>query len=302
MIPRSSLVLVVGLAALAAVHAGCAGGGAGAGATGPTDPIARAKEAVLSIEAHRAGARPFPFPVVSARVGDKPTKLLVDTSASAHALERSLGAASDAAIDVDGWGRLAARPALVDLPAHLREHGVGGVIAPQLLAESGEAVVVDLVNRRMRLRPTSTARSDVADIGASLFASGQGPLCPGADGAPALLVDAEVDGARAQLAVDTGASRTLFLEGSAAAARAAAHPVLGRSMGQATRTSAAVALHAGVPLRAGAWSTTMDVGVAPGERQATCSADGRLGMDALQYCAIAVMADAFVVACRTPGG
>jgi len=277
---------------------GGAGGGAG-------EAVAPAKAAVLAIEGRRPGAKPFPFAIVDGTIGGRPAKLVVDTGAATHAIDRAFGADGSARLSVAGWGDVPARAAeIVDLSPSMKAHGVGGVVAPQLLAEGGQAVVVDLVNKQMRLRPKATAWSELEDIGAVLTGPQGARVCPAESGGvpgALLAIDASVEGAPVKLAIDTGASRTTLIEGSAAGAKAAAHALLGRSMAPSVRADTATPLHGGVPLAASAWSTTVDLGTVPGERHAACGHEGRLGLDVLQYCAVAITADEMRVACRAPG-
>lgn len=275
-------------------------GGAGAG-----EAIAPAKAAVLAVEGRRPGAKPFPFAIVDGTIGGQPAKLLVDTGAAAHAIDRSVGVDGSARISVAGWGELPARAAeIAELSPSMRAHGITGIVAPQLLAEGGQAVVVDLVNKQMRLRPKATAWSEIEGLGAVLTGPQPARLCTAeSGGVPGVLlaIDATVEGAPVKLAIDTGASRTTLIEGSAASAKASAHAILGRSVAASARADVATPLHGGVPLAASAWSTTVDLGLVPGERHAACGHEGRLGLDVLQYCAVAVTADEMRVACRAPG-
>lgn len=309
---RPALVLVLSIAAL--VGAGACDGGpppnvAGvdgtAGASGGAAAPGTRKSAVIAIEPRRAGVRQFPLPIVDGRIGDKPVKLVISTGAATHVIDRSLGVDANAKISVEGWGDVPAHAAeIADLPPHVKNHGVGGILSPQLLVEQGQAVVVDLVNKQMRLRPKTMGWSEVGDIGAKLTPSGQAHSCATeAAGAPGqlLVVDAQIEGVAQKLSLDTGASRTILLEGSPAAAKAAAHDVLGRSVAPGVRGNVATPLHGGVPITAGSWSTTVDMGIAPGEKHPQCGHEGHIGVDVLAYCALAIASDDVLVACRKPG-
>jgi len=272
---------------------------------------AHRKTAPLVFEAKTAGKKPFPFALVAGKVGDQPTHFIVDTGASAHAIDASIAAAADVAspaktssITLDEWGPLGDRPlAIIELPARLKEHGIGGVIAPQQLADAGDAVVVDLLNRQMRLRPKSTAWTELNDFGVVLTPPEQRKFCAvdaGGMQGLVLAVDGTIEGEPARLAIDTGAGRTRVIEGSKAGAKAATHPVLGRSMAVGAATDVAASIHGGVPIAVGAWATTADVGVAPGERHPQCGYEGRIGMDVLSQCAVGMATDEFLLACRAP--
>lgn len=277
-----------------------AGAGPGAAARGVV-PIA--------FEARKAGARALSFPLVDGKVNGHPTRFILDTGAAVHTIDTTVGAAAQLAspakassLSIDGWGALPEHAIVVrELPASLRAHGIGGVIAPQLLVESpDQTVVVDLVNLQLRMLPRSTAATALADLGPSLSGAGR-KLCPAeSDGIAGLglAVDATVDGEPTRLAIDTGASRSLLVEGSKAAARALAHPVLGRTVSAGATADVATSIYGGVPFTVGAWTSTVDVGVSVPHRPPPCGVDGRLGMDVLQQCAVAISEGEMLVSCR----
>ena len=287
------------------------GGEPGSSGAGPAAGGARGV-VPLSFEAKKSGSKPFPFAFVDGKVGDQPTRFLIDTGAGVHAIDASVaaaakvGAPADAAvITIDGWGALPRHAVAVrELPPSIRAHGIGGVIAPQLLAEGGQAVVVDFINQKMRMSPKSTAWSAMDDVGTLLTPPAQRrPCASDADGIAGvgLAVDGAVDGEPMHLSIDSGASRTMLAEGSKGAAKATAHPVLGRSVAASASADVATSIYGGVPFTVGAWSSTVDVGVTAPNRQPQCGAEGRLGMDVLQQCALAMTAEEFLVACRAPG-
>lgn len=274
-------------------------------------PAAGQRSVALSFEAKKQGSKPFPFAFVEGKIGDQSTRFLIDTGASAHGIDATLAQAAHvaapvkaSAIAIEGWGALAEHGvAVVELPASIRAHGIGGILSPQLLAQPGQAVVLDLVKMQMRELAKSAAWSQVDDLGAALTPQAQ-RFCPAeAGGIPGLLVavDGTVDGEPTRFAIDTGASRSLLLEGSKGGAKAAGHPVLGRSVASSAMADVPASIHGGVPVALGAWATTLDFGVTPGERNAQCAYEGRIGMDVLQHCAIAMTTDDVRVACRIPG-
>jgi predicted aspartyl protease len=292
--------------------------GCGDSATSPRAPgsvaagvAARRRGPVaVSFEAKRPGGKALPFAFVEGRVAGQPTRFVLDTGATAHVIDASLALASNVAtsprgshLAIDGWGALPAATVLVrELSPTLRAHGIGGIVAPQLLVESEEAVVLDLVNRQLQKRPRSAAWSELSELGPALTAASAKPCRTEVDGAPrtALVVDAALDGVATRLALDTGASRTVVVEGASPAGPIAARPVLGRTVAAMASGDLATTLHGGVPLAAGAWSATADVGLAPRERPALCGEEGRLGLDVLQRCALAFTEGEFLVACRAP--
>ena len=123
--------------------------------------VTRRGTVAIAFEAKKPGAKPFPFPLVEGRVGDQPTRFIIDTGATVHAIDTTVAAAANitapgkaSLITLEGWGALPEHAVAVrELPATIRAHGIGGIIAPQLLSEAGQAVVLDLVNHQMRMRP-----------------------------------------------------------------------------------------------------------------------------------------------------
>lgn len=309
------LLLSATLVAVAGSSGACGESGTPPARTGGDTAATEAPRqgtAPLVFAAKTAGAKPFPFALVQGKIGDQPTWFLVDTGAAVHTVDRAVANAAKLAVEgavvraphlaIDGWGSVAERGAAVaELPAPLRAHGVGGIVAPQLLPERGQAVVVDLVNRQLRERPRSTAWSEIEALGVVLTPPGQ-RACPaaGAGGLAGLLlaVDATIDGEAGRLAIDTGASRTVLVEGSKVAERAATRPTLGRTVLAGASGDTAASIHGGVPFTLGAWSRPIETGVMPGARHPQCGHDGRLGIDVLQHCAIAMTAEELVVACR----
>jgi predicted aspartyl protease len=259
----------------------------------------------LRFEGRKSGGQPFPFPFVEVTLGDVVTRFLVDTGATAHVVDRATMSTPPPSITVNGWGPVAVAGgiAVVDLPERIRAHGIGGILAPQLLAERGQAVLVDLSNSQLRGVPRSTAWSQLGDFSAQLAPAGQ-RLCP-ADPSDAerraIAVDAKVDGEPTKLLIDTGASRTWVSDGSKAGAKASSHPVMGHSIAHNARDEVASELHGGVRIEASAWSLAVDVGVSPAPGPLPCGAEARLGMDVLHDCAIALTADEVAVGCRVPG-
>ena len=265
----------------------------------------------LLFEAKKPGSKPFPFAFVEVKLGEQSARFLIDTGASVHAVDSALVKNAQltepvraSAIVVEGWGSLPDHAvAVVELPASIRAHGFSGILSPQLLALPGRAVVLDFTKQQMRLVPRSTAWSQVEDLG-TLLTPPSHRFCPvDSAGIPGLLVaiDGTVDGEPTKLAIDTGTSRSVVLEGSKGGARAVTHPVLGRSVAHSSMADLPVSIHGAVPLVVGALSTTTDLGIMPGERHAQCGYEGRIGMDVLQSCAVAMTGDEVVVGCRAPG-
>ena len=262
----------------------------------------------LQFEAKKAGTRPLPFPFVDAEVNGQATRFLLDTGATGHSIDRTIanGASDSAAIVVTGWGKLRGQPiAVVDLPEAVRSRGIGGVLSPQLLAKTAsptQALVVDFVRSQLRAQERAAARASVEELG--IMISPAAKSCASANVAGVagslVVVDATVDGAGAKLVADTGTSRSFLTEGSPAAGKAAGHPMLGRSITYSRMGELPLTLYGGASVAAGSWSNSADIGVGAGATDDGCGAQGRLGMDALQRCALVFSGDDLVLGCRPP--
>ena len=268
--------------------------------------------AALAYEAKKPSGRPFPFPFVEVKVGAETTRLLVDSGATVHSIDAAViknaqlvAPVKLTSVTLEGWGAMPDQPvAVVELPATIRAHGIGGVLSPQLLARGlgpGQALAFDMVRGQLRAQPRSAAWANVEELGIALT-RGSAKLCS-ADASgifPSQLftVDATVDGEATKVVVDSGASRSFFTEGSSAGAKAAARPLMGRSTAQIALAEVPMTLRGGVPITIGAWSNPTEVGLTPGDKNVPCGHDGHLGMDVLQRCAIAYAADEAVLGCR----
>lgn len=306
---------VMGWCGLVLLLAACDGGAPPKPAADPTAAAAgtQARGVVpIAFEAKKPGTKPLPLAFVEGKVGGQAVRFVLDSGAGVHILDAAVASAAGVTapakasqLSIDGWGSLPEHPVAVrELPANLRAHGIGGVLAPQLLVEgAAQAVVLDFVNRQLRARPQSTAWSELEDLGPILTPPGPRRFCPVDAGGIAGLVlgvDGTVDGEAARLEIDTGASHTVLVESSPPGARAASHPVLGRSV--VAGEDVAIAIHGGVPMKVGAWSTTSDVGVTQAAHHGECGYHGRLGIDVLQHCALAMTSEKVLLACRAPGG
>lgn len=308
LLDAKSSILATIACALAVVA--CGEGGAPPRAAGEASESAAPRRGVVAIEveAKKPGTKPFPFVFVEGKIGDRPTRFILDTGASVHALDAAIASAAGlgspakaSLLSIDGWGTLPEHAVVVrELSATLRSHGIGGILSPQLLAEPGQAVVLDFVKRQLRTRPRAAAWSELGDIGPMLTAPGAKPCAAEAEGigGVALVVDATIEGEATRLALDSGSSRTILADGSKAAAKVAVRPVLGRSIASAITGDVATSIYGGAPMAVGGWSTTLDLGIAPGEQPPRCGHEGRIGIDVLQQCAVAVTSEELLVACR----
>ncbi|MDB4942384.1 MAG: hypothetical protein JWP97_1918 [Labilithrix sp.] len=264
------------------------------------------RRAMLQFEARKAGTRPFPLPFLDVKVGSETVRFLVDTTAAGHSIDatvaRTAGLAppvKGSSLTIEGWGALGDQAVTIaDFPQAMRAHGIGGVIAPQLLAKAlapGQAIALDFVRGELRAQPRTAAWASAEELGLALTTS-SGRFC--ADGTIAL--EATVDGEATKLAVDTSGARTFVMQGSKAGARVAARPATGRSVSTAGLVELAIDIHGSVPFTIGSWSSTGEIGTAVTEKDAACGTEGRLGMDVLSRCALAMTGQELVLGCRQP--
>lgn len=283
---------------------------------------------LLVFEPRTQGTRPFPFAIVNGAIGGKPTKLLVDTGASVHAIDATLAREAglvieaapavgtqpdgksvsmqrtkDPKLTLVGWGDTPARStAILDLPPALRERGIGGLVSPQQLVTAEKAVVIDFDGGWMKARVTSTAWLVVKSNGQVMGEPTRACAVSagGLDGL-ALTVDGVVAGEATRLELDSGASRTMLVSRSKAGAQAARRPQVGTSAAMGAGAVVPMSLHASVPVASGAWSETLEMGVIEGEKNADCGYEGRIGIDVLRRCTVVISTEDVRVVCRPAG-
>ncbi|MEQ9322847.1 MAG: pepsin/retropepsin-like aspartic protease family protein, partial [Polyangiaceae bacterium] len=196
----------------------------------------RRRQATIRFE-DQAG-RPFPYPIVDARVRGVPTRLVVDTGAShtvldvwlleqlgvqlveseqpgeGHAGEKVATMRAHAPhLELEEWGAVPDDVLAVRLPPVFRTLGLGGVVSPQGLAGPGMVVILDLPASLLR----SVPRDEGKKLGDSESLGAARPCRVGGDlGGVVYLVDGTVRGHPVRLVVDSGAARTDVLAQSAA--------------------------------------------------------------------------------------
>jgi predicted aspartyl protease len=269
----------------------------------PAPPPARAAKIVFD----RPGLAPVPM--VHVTVAGQPTWMILDTGATTHAVSGDLarrgslrqrdagdgvedhagkvmsaGRADASSIVVDGWGKLASGGDLL-VVEHAEGNlaasaGIGGTIAPTLLADGRSAVVVDLDRAELRhaneedaTRTLATRRHDLAGVTAA--------SCHGV-----VSVSGAVEGVAVRLLVNTGASSSDVFFGSAAATALGSRSKPSTRRHDSVAGSTPVRVVAGTKLAAGAWSTNADLNLVAYDPDPACPADGDLGLDALRACVL----------------
>jgi predicted aspartyl protease len=287
----------------------------------PPDPSQR-RHAALHFR--QIEGKAFPYALLRASVRGQPTWLMLDTGASHHVLgswlARKLGIAERALpmegrghsgervavrgahnpeLVVEAWGAVGGDRVLVaDLPAVFEKLDLGGVASPQALAEDGGlAVLVDFPARRLELTAESNALASLVGTGYWL-ARCKECVCGSSEGrAPGYVIEARVGGHAVRLAVDSGAETTdLRLTSSAGKTlRSRAKP------GHKTETAGGrytEQIVSAVAVTVGDVSRQLDVALVPGSADATCPADGNLGMDMLSSCVLVLTRRSFAARCQ----
>lgn len=289
-------------------------------ATGPLAP-AEARRAALRFELRE---RSFPSPLIDAVVGGQPATLLVDTGASDHIIARwladelSLPLSSGADVGFDhtgrsvqvsrldlasftlsGWGAVRAPTLLVvPVPDILRELGIGGFVAPQMLPDRGRAVVLDLrAGEMVEASRADAIRSLTAEFGAAALTELH--ACGGPTQGRELTASAHIEGLDVTLKIDSGASQSSLFAVSSAGQRLS-HRAAGRRSAYAASGRLTVPLLTGVRIRLGELDTAADIDLLPGAPRSPCPIDGFAGMDLLRTCVLVLAQDGGVAACATP--
>lgn len=275
-------------------------------------PAPRVRRAALR---YKANGDDFPLPLVDVVIGGFPTSMIVDTGASHHVIAdwvakeislpvstsgdravdhagrvRTVARAENAKLSISGWGALDLPFVLVlSMPGALKPLGIGGVLAPHLLAEPGRATLLDLRGGVMIEEPEDEAlKHETESGGAKAFPSAR--VCGGATEGVLLVVQAAAFGEPAWLKLDTGATSSSLYEKSAAGKRALAKVSGGRkdygAAGSFTSRSVPEA-----KLNVGEFEASVDLAIEAGEPSPGCPTDGFLGMDVLRSCVIVLRGD-----------
>jgi hypothetical protein len=251
-----------------------------------------------------APGRTFPSPLVSGTVNGRPTKIVVDTGAQVSVVDAKLAAEAgleiagsveaqdpsgqavamkrtlDPKLAVEGLGPLPALPAaVVELPPFFAQLGVGAIISPQALADASHSAVLDLRSGQLRIVSGTAPAGESVDV------------CDyreGALDAKALVMTVRIDGIDTRVELDSGASRTFLVAGSEASKK-----LTGRSDAtKSTATGAAGTIDVVTAPSVRVGSSGADVywtlAVMPGEKDARCGYEGRLGIDWLRSCVLTV--------------
>lgn len=255
---------------------------------------------------------------VHATINDTATVLLLDSGATDHALAKwfadrlhveTYSDPADVAVDhdgnhiaaeraravrmsLDGWGEITggSAPFVMDMPAILEEHGIGGILAPQLLRSAGQSLVLELADGWLRLEATGcTERQHNPPSGCELSPAPLKPCAPASKGVGTLFaLPAVVAGVATHLVVDTGARETDVFRSSTAGGHLAATPSQRTTPGYVASGESPGLQVDSVAISAGSCSFNGSVTVVSGASGALCSRDGALGIDFLRSCELVI--------------
>jgi hypothetical protein len=259
----------------------------------------------------------FPSPVALVVVNGVSAWFLIDTGAGVHTVadwfvkeakitgvdlpqvtardsmghEMKLRAVQNLAAQVGGAHLSLEWVAVAQFPPFFRQHRIGGLLSPQLLAGAERAARLDLHGPRLTFESAGSAFARLA---------GQAPqakICSSAVDHPNRLyaVPVEVAGHPAVLGLDSGAAQTSLLANSSAARAMADRQEPGRrtvGVGGAEQREKVVR---GATVALGGLTATTDVSIGGGGGD--CSPAGNVGMDVLRNCVLVLGTDHVAVSC-----
>jgi len=259
------------------------------------------------------------LPLIDVLINGQPARLLVDTGASIHLLSETIadkaqlragGLATLSDHFGDGSKEDALRGAVItagdwtlssDKPVLAKRLPEGfpadGLLSPQSISTSGEALVLDLVHGQLSALPWLEAEAKWGDFGTSL--ADDVVVCEGNGSPIGFLLPVEIAGQKVNLLLDTGANRSNLVLGKSLAEKLKADA---RPAGQSTSISKSVdtSVLPPVPLAIGKYHTTVGLVLVPNRETFECRRDGVLGLDVLDNCVIAMAGRKLLVQCQDP--
>ena len=315
---------IVGLGCASAPEPAPSAGGALRVAPAPAriaDPSSPAPALKLGPKARRAALRykvngdDFPLPLVDVVIAGFPTSMIVDTGASHHVIAdwvakeiavpvttsgdravdhagraQTVGRAENVKLSISGWNSIEVPLVLVlSMPGALQHLGIGGVLAPHLLAGPGHATLLDLRGGAMvEEAEEEAAKHEVESGGTRAITSAR--VCGGATEGVVLVVQAAAFGEPAWLKLDSGAMSSSLFERSAAGKRALAQVGSARKEYGAAGSFTSLSVP-GARVMVGEFEAAVELGVESGAPAANCPSDGFLGMDVLRSCVVVLRGD-----------
>jgi Aspartyl protease len=181
--------------------------------------------------------------------------------------------------------------AVAEFPPFFRQHLIGGLLSPQLLAPADTAASFDLRIPRLTFEPFSQA---LARFGAKPMPA---KICSSSMDHPNRLYGfpAEVSGHPVVLGLDSGAAQTSLLPSSMAAQALASRQVPGRRTVGVGGVEQREKLVRGATVALGGLTATTDLSIGGGGGD--CSPDGNVGMDVLRNCVLVLAKEQVAVSC-----
>jgi hypothetical protein len=267
----------------------------------------------LDVKAGEGGV----FPLVPVIVAGHPTKLLLDTGASRSVLSsdfarrhglRAVSNAGDAMMK-DSTGRVARMPVLYNVPIQFEgeEAGTldfivndfggfsGGLLAAGDLMSRGNALVIDLGREELRVEPEETALKHLAEQGVPVRELDY-HRCLSEGGTEQRVVTVSINGVRAEMMIDTGASRTVLGSNNPALKSMLFREGYEGKIHAVSSTGRSFVLE-GVPIVFSEESFALPVLVNAAPE--TCGR-GMIGSDVLRYCTVVYGSSTLWAACRAP--
>jgi hypothetical protein len=267
----------------------------------------------------------FPNPATRLTVNGQTAWFLIDTGAGVHVLASWFAAAArlqaDSSLDetvrgADSTGRMVPFRgirsvtglletsaelrlpfvAIADFPGDFERSEVGGILSPQLLAASGLSAALDLRVPELRFEPFDDA---VDRLAAARIPRSRVQICGSLrDSVPNLVFAVPVSSANGDgtLLLDSGATSTKLVARSPLIAGMRLEAG-GKTTGLAGERQE-FSIARGLRLGFAGYEATVDSQVA-GMGDASCGADGLLGLDALRECAIVLGSRDVALACGT---
>lgn len=196
-----------------------------------------------------------------------------------------------ARISLDGWGDLIGEsdPLAMDMPAILEEHGIGGILAPQLLRSAGQSLLLDLAGGLLKLKAAACAEQARGPRGCSLSHEPIRACAPVSQGIGTLFaLPIIVAGIATELVLDTGARETDLFLASSAGSHLAAKPSQRATPGHVASGDSVDLQIDSVAISVGSCSFESSVTLVSGSSGALCQRDGVLGIDFLRACELVI--------------
>jgi hypothetical protein len=184
---------------------------------------------------------------------------------------------------------------VVPFPPYFESNHIGGIVSPQFLTPVGLAAVLDLKTPSLRFAPFTRALSDMQQSNPS---SGRPPLhqaCHSEEADQMYLAPVTVAGVTDLVTIDTGATKTVFSDGSNIAHAIADRSEPGPPSEQLAGKMNGERMVRNVQLTRGGRSVELNPSIA--KPSWPCNSQGLLGMDALRNCLLILGKDQMAFKC-----